>query len=171
MMLYLIRHAEAEPVGGAATRDFDRPLTDQGRRQVVALAAALRRRGVILDAVATSPLVRAYQTASELVAALDPGLRPVTCDELAVDRLRPGRLSELLAQLTPRGVRTPNRADKAVAAVGHMPDLGQYLEWLIGAAPGTVPLAKAGVACLRFPSEPARSSGQLLWLVTPEWCV
>lgn len=169
MLLYLIRHAEAEPASGTTTRDFDRPLTEQGRRQVAALADALRRRGVVLDAVATSPLVRAYQTASELIAALNSGLRPVTCDELAVDRLRPSKLSDWLAQLTPRGVRMPTRADKAVAAVGHMPDLGQYLEWLIGAAPGSVALAKAGAACLRFPSEPARGSGQLLWLVTPEW--
>ncbi len=169
MLLYLIRHAEAEDLGAGILRDFDRPLTPRGRTQARTLAAALASREAQLDAVAASPFVRAHQTATELVAVLDPAIRPVTCDELAIGRLKPAKLTESLAGLIPRGSRIPARAEKVVAAVGHMPDLGAYLEWLLGAAPGTIHLAKSAAACIHFKGEPGRAAGQLLWLVTPEW--
>lgn len=169
MILYLVRHAEAEDLGGAITRDFDRPLTARGREQAAGLARAFTARGLTVDAVAASPLVRAYQTAAELLAVWMPDTRPVTCDELASGRLKPAKLSEFLGSLHANGPRLPSRTEKAVAAVGHMPDLAAYLEWLIGAAPGTVHLAKAAAACVRFRGDPARESGTLEWLVTPEW--
>lgn len=170
MLLYLIRHAEAEELGvGGTTRDFDRPLTARGREQSRALARAFATRGISIDTVVASPLVRAHQTATELLAVWMPGERPVTCDELAIEKLKPVKLMEFLASTPARGSRIPERTEKAVAAVGHMPDLGAYLEWLIGAAPETIPMAKAGAACVRFRDEPARAAGQLKWLVTPEW--
>jgi len=170
MHLYIIRHAEAEDLGtGGITRDFDRPLTARGRADSRALAEAFARRKLVIDAVAASPLVRAHQTAVEFLAVFAPGMRVVTCDELAIDKLKPGKLSEFLAELPATGERVPERDQKAVAAVGHMPDLGTYCEWLLGAAEGTVRLAKASVASLRFKEEPARGAGSLEWLVTPDW--
>lgn len=171
MLLYLIRHAEAEVIGsGGTVRDFDRPLTQRGRERTRTLAEAMAKRGLVVDALAASPLVRAHQTAVELLAVLSPGIRPVTCDDLAINQLKPGRLSDFLAHLPPSGDRTPTREEKAVVAVGHMPDLAAYLEWLLGAASGSMHVAKAGAACVRFPEEPARAAGQLQWLLTPEWC-
>ncbi len=170
MWIYLIRHAEAEALGsGTAQRDFDRPLTTQGQWQARALARALHKRGVVLDAVASSPLVRAHQTAVTLLEVLAPGLRPVTCDELALDVWKPGKLSDFLANLPPLGPRLPNRGEKAVAAVGHMPQLAHYLDWLLGIDKSNLSLEKAGVACIRCDGEPRRGNGQLLWLVTPLW--
>lgn len=168
MLLYVIRHAEAEDAA-AGTRDFDRPLTSRGRADSRALAQAFARHNLAVDAVAASPLVRAHQTAVEFLSVLAPSLRVVTCDELAHGRLKPGKLSEFLAGLPPAGDRLPARGEKAVAAVGHMPDLAEYCEWLVGAEPGTFRLAKAGAACLQFQDEPARGAGALEWLVTPEW--
>jgi phosphohistidine phosphatase len=169
MLLYLIRHAEAEDLGAGIARDFDRPLTANGREQSRALAAAFARRHIVVDTVVASPLVRAHQTAAELLAVWDPGTRPVTCDELAIERLKPAKLSDFLADLPAKGSRVPSREEKAVAAVGHMPDLGAYLEWLMGAAPGTVHMAKAAAACLRFKGDPGRATGVLEWLVSPDW--
>ena len=37
------------------------------------------------------------------------------------------------------------------------------------AAAGTIRLAKASVASLRFKGDPERAAGALEWLVTPEW--
>jgi phosphohistidine phosphatase len=170
MHLYLIRHAEAEDIGtGGIARDFDRPLTTQGRADSRALAQAFARRNIVIDAVVASPLVRAHQTAVEFLSILTPSLRVVTCDELAIDKLKPGKLSEFLADLPASGDRVPTREDKSIAAVGHMPDLGAYCEWLMGAAAGTVHFAKASVAYLRFKDDPERAAGALEWLVTPEW--
>lgn len=170
MLLYLIRHAEAEDLGaGGIFRDFDRPLTTRGRTQSRALAEAFARRGITVDTVVASPLVRAYQTAKELLAIWHPGVRPVMCDELAIDKLKPAKLSAFLAELPAHGHRTPSRGEKAIAAIGHMPDLGAYLEWLLGAAPGTIHLAKASAACVKFKNDPGRATGLLEWLVSPEW--
>lgn len=170
MILYLIRHAEAENVGlGGVTRDFDRPLTDRGRAQSRALAAAFASRHFFVDALAASPLVRAHQTAVEFLSILAPGLRPTTCDELALEQLKSHRLSAFLADLPPRGIRAPSHDQKAVAAVGHEPDLGRYAAWLLGAEPGSIHVARASAACIRFKGDPAKATGELLWLVPPEW--
>jgi phosphohistidine phosphatase len=170
MLLYLIRHAEAEDIGtGGTTRDFDRPLTARGRLQSRALAQAFAQRQLLVDAVAASPLVRAHQTATELIALWMPDTRPHTCDELAIGKLKPAKLSEVLATLPVRSSRTPARDEKAIAAVGHMPDLAAYLEWLIGAEAGTIHMTKASAACVRFEGEPERALGTLEWLVTPAW--
>jgi len=169
MLLYLIRHAEAEDLGGTITRDFDRPLTAKGRTQCESLAQCFARKGIIVDTVAASPLVRAHQTATELLSLWSPGTRPVTCDELAIGNLKPGKLTTRLMELPAAGARLPSRAEKSVAAVGHMPDLATHLEWLLGAAPGTIHFAKAGAACVRIDGQPDRGCGMLQWLITPQF--
>jgi phosphohistidine phosphatase len=169
MLLYLIRHAEAEELGGTITRDFDRPLTEKGRSDCASLAKVFLDRRLIVDTVVASPLVRAHQTAMELLSVWAPGTRPVTFDELAIGHLKPGKLSAFLAEVPAKGTRVPSRGEKSVAAVGHMPDLATYLEWLIGAAPETIHFAKAGVACVRIKGEPARAHGLLEWMLTPDF--
>lgn len=160
MLLYLIRHAEAAELGSpGAARDFDRGLTVQGHAQTRALAAAAVRLRLPLDAAVASPLVRAHQTAVELVNAWQPGVPVVTCDQLSPERLRPGRLSDFLAEVP----------GDHVAAVGHMPDLAAYAEWVLGASEGSVRLAKAAAMCVEFAGDPAKGAGKLHWLVTPDW--
>ena len=169
MQLYLIRHAEAEDLGGTLTRDFDRPLTAKGHVQSQSLAKAFADWEIVIDVVAASPLVRAHQTATELLSVWAPGTRPVTCDDLAIGCLRPAKLTSRLVELPAMGPRLPSRAEKAVAAVGHMPDLGSYLEWLVGAAAGTIHFAKAGAACVQLRgTEIGRGCGVLQWLITPD---
>jgi phosphohistidine phosphatase len=70
MKLYLIRHAEAvsEDVAGS---DADRWLSPRGREAARGLARLLREQGVALDAIVSSPLPRAVQTAELLAQSLD----------------------------------------------------------------------------------------------------
>ena len=152
MHVYLVRHAEAVDKG-ELPHDEDRPLTDRGRHQARRLAAAFRLRGIDLGAVVSSPLVRTRQTASELAENL------LFCDLLAPGAMRPRKLSKYLADVNA----------SSLAVVGHMPDLGDYAEWLIGAAEGSLPLEKAAAACIEFDHEPEKAAGRLLWVVTPEW--
>jgi phosphohistidine phosphatase len=160
MLLYLIRHAEAVELGSpGAAHDFDRALTPHGRAQARALAEAFARLKLPVDAVVASPLVRAHQTATELLGVWSPDARPVTCDALALDRLKPGKLSDFLAAVP---------GDR-LAAVGHMPELGAYADWLLGAPDGSIHFAKAGAACIEFKGDPEKAAGRLRWLVTPEW--
>ena len=160
MDLYLIRHADALPVGqDGITTDADRPLSDEGKAQVKALAAALKRHGVHLDAVVSSPLLRTHQTAEGLLQTWSkPGPDLHACDHLAPGGKR-GKLARFLHEL----------GGKAAALVGHQPDLGDLAAWLIGSKKAHIDFAKAGVAYIISSDEPAKGSGTLVWLVTPEW--
>ena len=58
MELYLVRHGQAEARGDAWPDDRLRPLTSSGIRQFRKAAKGLRRAGVHLDVILTSPLTR-----------------------------------------------------------------------------------------------------------------
>jgi len=160
MELYLIRHADAAPVGqNGVLDDALRPLTPKGQEQSKAVGHGLVRRGVRVPMVVASPLLRARQTAEGIAQALaEPGLELRTCEELAPGGKRK-RLRRFLKDLSL----------DAVALVGHEPNLGEFAAWLIGSKKARVDLAKAGVACIHFDGCVAKGEGRLLWLVTPEW--
>lgn len=95
MNVYLVRHARAVSEGPKLA-DEQRFLDAEGRRTARAVGDKLRAEGVSFDAVLTSPLVRAVQTAELLATAtgydgvvesffaLAPGLPPrVVAEELA----------------------------------------------------------------------------------------
>ena len=67
MRLFLIRHAEPEPLSDARP-DRERPLSALGRAQAERLATALG--GETLDALISSIMTRAIQTAEPLARAL-----------------------------------------------------------------------------------------------------
>jgi phosphohistidine phosphatase len=160
MDLYLIRHADAAPLGeGGITQDEVRPLTEKGQEQARLLSSGLNGRGIGLRMVLTSPLLRARQTAEGMLHEWPhpaPELR--TCDELAPGGKR-RKLSRFLRQVG---------SDK-VALVGHQPDLGEYAAWLIGGKKAHVELAKAGVAYVVCNPPLRKRDGTLVWLVTPDW--
>ena len=88
MQLLLLRHGET--VGNIARQFQDEhdPLTERGRRQAQALAAALVRRGGF-SALYASPHIRAFETAQIIGAAVGlapqprPGLAEINVGEVA----------------------------------------------------------------------------------------
>jgi phosphohistidine phosphatase len=158
MELILLRHAEAaEAVLGQ--NDADRPLTENGYDQVRALVRAWRTLGLGTPRIATSPLLRARQTAETLRDGL--GLPDDSLTEIAglAPGLRPRRLARRL-----RRERVP-----FLVVVGHQPDLGLLAGWLIGGRRTRVELAKAGLAWIVCDEGPAKRAGELHLLLTPEW--
>ena len=128
MRLVLVRHAEAAP----GTPDELRTLTPAGREKARELGDRLRAEGIEPDAVLTSPLLRARETAE----ALDLG-RPEP-DE----RLAPGATADdVRAAVRGRG--------DIVVVVGHQPDCGRIAAALgDGIEPAFPP---AGTAVLELP--------------------
>jgi phosphohistidine phosphatase len=161
MELYLIRHADALPVGHDGVADDEaRPLSEEGRAQCRALAEALQRQRIRFDVVATSPLVRARQTAEALLEGWPaPVPEVVECEHLG-----PGGKRKRLTRFL-RGLE-----GEAIALVGHNPDLSVFTGWLIGDKKVQLELAKAGIARIDFENVPGKNSGVLAWMVTPEWC-
>jgi phosphohistidine phosphatase len=155
MQLVLIRHARAEE-RTLFKRDRTRALTEDGRRRMRKAARGLQTLLPGLTQIATSPLLRARQTA-EVVAALYDGVEVV-----AVPALSPGTAPRaILAWLRAQ----PN--DAVLALVGHEPDLGQLASWLlVGRPAGFVQFKKGAAALIEFAAAPAAGKGTLAWLLT-----
>ncbi|RZS97554.1 SixA phosphatase family protein [Cecembia calidifontis] len=68
-VLYLLRHGEAEP-GFGQIGDYERPLTDKGKKQINRLAVELFKSGVELDLMVSSSSKRTMETARILSSIL-----------------------------------------------------------------------------------------------------
>ena len=148
MILYFLRHAEAEPDG---TR-----LTAAGVAAMRAAGAVWHRLNLRPDAVVSSPLARAMETAQLAAAALDVDGTP-TPD----DRLAPGADWGAMAR------SLADRGDlRSLLFVGHEPDLSRAIQLLTGAA--SVRMRKGSLACVEFYGVPEPGAGELAWLLDPD---
>lgn len=154
MKLYIVRHGEAEPVGGDIRTDHERPLTSAGRADAELMAHALVNIDLNVKAILTSPLARAVETAEIFGRALKR-------DPTVTRRLEPGfDPQELLQEVQ----ALSNGA--GVVAIGHQPDMGLFISYLISPAhAATVAMETCAVACVHLP---ANGPAQLRWLLTPE---
>ena len=159
MELYILRHGDAvDRATGGYARDEERPLTERGREEARLAGRALAALGVRLDLLLTSPLVRARETAELVAEAVRPRRGPLGSAALA-----PGARPEVvLAALHEAGDA------RAALLVGHMPDLGELVGWLVwGQADLAVPLRTGGLCRVDLPDQPAPGTGDLRWLLPP----
>jgi probable phosphoglycerate mutase len=159
-IVHLVRHGEsAGNVNPALRRSDDPPLTERGREQAARAAAALARAG--LDAVYSSPLRRARETAEAIAAAagvtarLADGFGEVDMGALAeaeIAEARAEREAILAAWLAgDRGRPFPGGEDFAAV----IRRVGDGLRGVVAASPGArvaivthrVPLAAAAALC------------------------
>lgn len=151
--LHLLRHAHAGDPAKWDRPDDERPLSARGTRQAGLLAELLARGGFTTDAIVTSPMLRAEQTARIVAEALGVGVR-------VDDRLASGfdltDLATLLEDL--------DRPSSPVL-VGHDPDFSEILSELVG-----VPLAlrKGALARIDVVTPIEAGVGVLRWLIPPD---
>jgi phosphohistidine phosphatase len=158
--LLVIRHAIAEDRDEFASTgrdDSERPLTATGRDKMRRAAAGLRRLVPSIDLLASSPYLRALQTAEVVGEAYG------VADIKRVDALEPDApLQRFLEWLEKR------RSPGVVAVVGHEPQLGELVTWLMSGLPeARVEMKKGGAALLEFDGQPGAGLGVLKWLMTP----
>jgi phosphohistidine phosphatase len=124
MRLVLIRHAEAGP----GEPDELRRLTPEGHQQARQLGERLRADGIEPDAVLSSPLLRARETASDLGFGVPE----------ANDALAPGATAQDVREaVAGRG--------ETVVVVGHQPDCSEIAAALGGGDEPAFPPAGAHV--------------------------
>lgn len=160
MQILIIRHARAGQrglLGFIGKKDAARPLTDAGRKDMRKAAKGLQTLVPEIGVLATSPLVRARETAAIISRRYDD----IPMMELAP--LAPGGSKEdMLAWLRDQ------KAEATVVLVGHEPDLGILASWLLSARAESFLSLKKGAACLVEMSEmPTPGSGRLEWLLSP----
>jgi phosphohistidine phosphatase len=121
--LFLVRHAEAAP----GEPDELRTLTSHGRWQAQELSERFVRHGIRPEAVLSSPLLRARQTAEAIASAAGVAVEPN-------ERLAPGATADdVRAAVAGRG--------ETVVVVGHQPDCGQIAAAISGDAAPDFPAA------------------------------
>jgi phosphohistidine phosphatase len=155
MLVYFLRHASAGTHKIDPAKDEKRPLDPDGVEQCGYVGRALAALEVHVDAMISSPLKRATQTAA-LVA-----------NEIAYE----GQL-DLNPALRPEATWTQFRdllnryaSQEAIMVVGHNPNLSEFLGRLIGGgARAGMDLKKAGVARV----EVEHQRGVLAWYLNPK---
>ena len=159
MKLVLIRHG---PAGDRDTWEAEghddrlRPLTSDGKKQMRRVAAGLATLVPSIDILATSPLVRAEQSAE--IIAEQYRIDLVTLDTLEPDSA-PEKSVEWLRAL---------EAEETVALVGHEPHLSTLVGYLLtGKRVSFIDLKKGGVALVDLPDPPQSGTGTLEGLFTP----
>lgn len=151
MVVYFLRHAEAESGSG---NDAKRKLTVKGLEQAEKVGRFLVSYGLLPEAVLTSPVLRAKQTA-KLVAKklgrvgmieapwLSCGMSPDTC----LEELRS------YAELS------------SLVVVGHEPDLSRTIAAFVGGAdPGAIHVRKASLTAIDL-RELKPGGGRLQFLI------
>lgn len=155
--LLIIRHAFAGQHGDPRYPDDAlRPLTPDGAKQFRKAMKKLAERGLEIDVIATSPLVRCRQTADIVRDRLE------TQPELVeLDALEPG--SDLRA-LIEWSNRQPH---ERIAWVGHAPDVDQLASALLGSPAHSISFRKGAIARVDFEAEIAPGAGELRYFLAP----
>ncbi|MEO8167316.1 MAG: phosphohistidine phosphatase SixA [bacterium] len=154
MNLYIVRHAEAEALGGGIDSDFNRPLTTRGKSDAQLMAQAVHHVDARIRHIFTSPLLRAVETGEifgkelkrspETSRWLSPGFSPSALAET------------ILSQSN----------DAGVMVIGHQPDMSIFIAHLISpVCAATVDMVTCAVACLEVEGD---NSAHLRWLMTPD---
>ena len=153
MKLYFLRHGIAADREEWQGRDFDRPLTPEGKDRMEREAKAIAKLGLSLDAIVTSPLIRAKQTAEIVASALK--MRASEDGRLGPD-FDERRLAEILRE---------QRDAKSVMLVGHEPNFSETISGIVGG--GRIDLKKGGLAYVDIAGG-GDISGALVWLIPPK---
>jgi len=161
MKLLIIRHAIAVARSSADLPDDERPLTGRGRRRFREAAAGLARIVDRPDALLTSPLRRAVETA-EIAAKAWGRMEPVEEPALAGSDL-----DAMLAAAMARAQGAGDAGDLTVVLVGHEPSVSALVARLIGSARGdALEFRKGGAALIELPGAPGEGS-RLIWYMAP----
>ena len=138
MLVYFLRHADAEP---DVAPDFNRQLTPKGLEQGEKVGKFLARSGLLPEVIVSSPVVRAWQTAKIVAQKLGNvevaegrwlacGMNPESC----LEELR------------------PYSKNASVLLVGHEPDFGEAIASLIGLPdPAGLKIRKASLTAVDLP--------------------
>ncbi len=156
MKLFLVRHGIAvDGLGGEIKTDAQRPLTAEGQEELEIITRGLKRAGIKIDLLVSSPLIRARQTATVYAETFKLD-QPLICGALAPG----GDPHEVFHFLK-------GHNEESIALFGHEPDMGEIAQALLGSE-FAIPFKKAGVCRIDVWSMPPTQPGVLKWFMPPK---
>ena len=138
MKLYIIRHAPAQlrhEFAQSGKSDDLRPLTDKGIQKMEAALEFFKNQEPHVDVFLQSPFTRCVQT-GDICKDFFPEAKFKTSKNLVPDHSAQKLYDEILSHDV-----------DALAIIGHEPDLGQFISWLLfRQATDHFPIKKTGIA-------------------------
>ena len=153
MILYFLRHGITSDTNTWTGDDHERPLTNEGVIQIKTIANFLKKIDIKIDAILSSPLKRAVQTAQIIAKSMD---LEVILDKRLAYGFSLESLSEIIAE-------HPQLA--AIMLVGHEPDFSCVVSALTGGS--EIIMKKGGLARVNL-IESSSPKGELVWLLPPK---
>jgi len=155
MVIYFLRHANAGQPFDSPKKDEKRGLDKEGIEQCGTVGRFLAAADVHVDAIFSSPLKRAAQTA--FLVGNEMGFEGKISMESA---LKPGGTFVEF-----RALLEKQKKLEAILVVGHNPNLSEFLGKImsVSGCEAAIDLKKGAVARVDL----RRNSGELLWCVTP----
>jgi phosphohistidine phosphatase len=158
MDLFVLRHGEAGKTIPSGSSDSKRPLTVAGEKEMAIISKALRKMGVRLDVILTSPLKRARQTADIVAKEFRAQNKLRQVRELAPE----GNKNTLYQSLT------SFKEGTSLLLVGHNPYLSELVsEVVTNDSSVRLDLKKGGIVRIRIIAAAPKLKGELRWLLTP----
>ncbi|MBA7695485.1 hypothetical protein ES703_104113 [subsurface metagenome] len=151
MKLYLVQHAKA----ASKETDSQRPLTEEGRRDIQKVAAFIKSLNLSVDYLWHSGKNRAQQTAEILSEVVE-----VKKEMAAHEGLSPNDNVTVL-----KDELISSRQD--IMIVGHLPFLPKLASLLLtnSESSNTVAFKNGGIVCLNYSDD---NQWQLQWMIIPE---
>jgi phosphohistidine phosphatase len=151
MKLYLMQHGKPK----AEEEDPERPLSDEGKKDVEKVAGFLHGRGIRVEEAFHSGKTRARQTAEIVISKLNPGLALEQRDGLS-PKDDAGPIADYIKS-----------ARKDLFIAGHLPHLGRLASRLITGSESfpVVRFQQGGVVCLE---ESVVGLWSVVWMLVPE---
>lgn len=151
-----MRHGEAED-GAESGGDDARSLTVRGRERMRDAAGGLRALGLRFDAILTSPLLRAAETAELVADEYSNNPAPQVLPALAPDTSAREAVTAL----------APFANHGKVLVVGHEPQLSKLVALLLTSeAAVTIKFRKGACVALDLPRAIEPGAAELRWMLT-----
>jgi phosphohistidine phosphatase len=157
MEIFLLRHAIAEDVDPAGGSDAERPLSAKGKAKMKKAAKGMSHLIGEVDAIFTSPLKRALETAmiTARILKIEDRVR-------ILEALSPGVSSAALLE----ALRSHGKFNR-IMLIGHNPSLSLFASTLLGINERIIDLGKGGLCRVDLES-PWTPNGMLVWVLTPK---
>jgi len=156
VILFFLRHGEA---GINSHSDFERELTDKGVSASKSVGEFCKKSEISFTHIITSPLVRAKQTAQEVVKFFPN--TPIEKSEFLTPDSDPKNLFHFLRSFT---------SGSRILLVTHEPFASICISTLIsGTETANVVMKTTSLACIETHGTPVRGNGNLLWIIPSDF--
>ncbi len=158
MEISLLRHGIAAEIGGKIKTDAERPLTDEGIKDMKLEARGMDNLKMAFTAILTSPVLRARQTAEIVADVLKcKDILKVT-DALAIPPSRTALMSEL----------RQFQKDDHILLVGHEPNMSELTAFFLGHERLRFTYKKGSLCKIELTRMTPTPRGELKWFITPK---